>query len=36
MRETALRAARKSRFNTDPGAPEKQSGTITFYFVPQG
>ncbi len=36
MRETALRAARRSLFNTDPGAPEKQSGTITFYFVPQG
>ena len=36
MRETALRAARRSLFNTDPDAPEKQEGTITFYFVPQG
>jgi TonB family protein len=36
MRETALRSARKSYFNVAPGAPEKQSGTITFYFVPQG
>ncbi len=36
MRETALRAARRSRFNPDANAPEKQKGTITFYFVPQG
>jgi len=36
MHETALRAARRSLFNADPGAPEKQPGTITFYFVPQG
>ncbi len=36
MRETALRAARRSLFNADTRAPEKQTGTITFYFVPQG
>jgi len=36
MRETALRAARRSSFNPDPNAPERQTGTITYYFVPQG
>ncbi len=36
MHKTALGAARRSRFNPDGQAPEKQNGTITFYFVPQG
>ncbi|MEG1405832.1 MAG: energy transducer TonB, partial [Alistipes sp.] len=35
MRETALRAARKSRFNIDGAAPQKQVGTITYIFIPQ-
>lgn len=35
MRETALRAARASLFNIDPSAPAKQSGTITYIFIPQ-
>ncbi len=35
MRETALRAARESRFNIDNTAPERQSGTITYLFIPQ-
>ncbi len=37
MHQTALRAARLSLFNTtDLSGPEKQNGTITYYFVPQG
>lgn len=35
MRETALRAARASRFNIDNAAPAKQQGTITYIFIPQ-
>lgn len=35
MRETALRAARSSRFNIDDNAPARQSGTITYIFIPQ-
>lgn len=35
MRETALRAARASLFNIDPQAPARQTGTITYLFVPQ-
>lgn len=35
MRETALRAARRSRFNIDTSAPEKHTGTITYIFIPQ-
>lgn len=35
MRSTALRAARSSRFNIDESAPAKQSGTITYLFIPQ-
>ncbi len=35
MRETALRAARASRFNIDQSAPQKQSGTISYIFIPQ-
>lgn len=35
MRETALRAARSSRFNIDDAAPAKQTGTITYIFIPQ-
>ncbi len=35
MRESALRAARISRFNIDDAAPAKQSGTITYIFIPQ-
>lgn len=35
MRETAVSAARASRFNIDPSAPERQTGTITYIFIPQ-
>lgn len=35
MHETALEAARRSRFNLDGSAPERQSGTITYLFIPQ-
>lgn len=35
MRESALRSARLSRFNIDPSAPARQSGTITYIFIPQ-
>lgn len=35
MRESALRSARLSRFNIDPSAPARQSGTITYVFIPQ-
>lgn len=35
MRETALRAARSSRFNIAPDAPARQTGTITYIFIPQ-
>ncbi|MCM1151542.1 MAG: energy transducer TonB [Alistipes sp.] len=35
MRETALRAARASRFNIDRTAPARQQGTITYIFIPQ-
>ncbi len=35
MHSTALDAARRSRFNVDGSAPERQSGTITYMFIPQ-
>jgi hypothetical protein len=35
MHETALDAARRSRFNLDSAAPERQTGTITYLFIPQ-
>ena len=35
MHETALDAARRSRFNLDAVAPERQTGTITYTFIPQ-
>lgn len=35
MRSSALRAARKSVFNIDESAPAKQTGTITYIFIPQ-
>lgn len=35
MHATALDAARRSRFNVDSSAPERQVGTITYMFVPQ-
>ncbi|WP_418983206.1 TonB family protein [Alistipes sp.] len=35
MREAALRAARASRFNIDEAAPARQTGTITYIFIPQ-
>jgi TonB family protein len=35
MHQTALDAARRSRFNLDKGAPERQTGTITYLFIPQ-
>lgn len=35
MRETALHSARASTFNIDDSAPAKQTGTITYIFIPQ-
>ena len=35
LRETAVRAALRSRFNTSPRAPESQVGKITYNFVKQ-
>lgn len=35
MRETAVSAALRSRFNSDSSAPERQTGTITYIFIPQ-
>lgn len=35
MVTTALDAAERSRFNVHPAAPAKQTGTITYIFVPQ-
>ncbi len=35
MHETALEAARRSRFNVEPAAPERHTGTITYLFIPQ-
>lgn len=35
MRKAALRAARQSRVNIDESAPARQSGTITYLFIPQ-
>lgn len=35
MRSSALRAARNSVFNIDESAPAKQTGTITYIFIPQ-
>lgn len=35
MREAALQAARASLFNIDEGAPVRQTGTITYVFIPQ-
>ena len=35
MRESALRAARNSLFNIDDSAPARQTGTITYIFIPQ-
>jgi TonB family protein len=35
MHSTALTAARRSRFNIDNNAPERQTGTITYTFIPQ-
>lgn len=35
MRETALRAARASLFDIAPQAPARQTGTITYLFIPQ-
>lgn len=35
MRDAALEAARASLFNIDSSAPSKQTGTITYIFIPQ-
>lgn len=35
MHTAALDAARRSRFNVDSSAPERQSGTITYVFMRQ-
>ncbi len=35
MHATALAAARASSFNVDPQAPARQTGTITYTFIPQ-
>jgi TonB family protein len=35
MRQTAVEAARNSRFDINNSAPTKQQGTITYIFIPQ-
>ena len=35
MHETALDAARRSRFDVNPAAPDRHTGTITYIFIPQ-
>ncbi len=35
MEETAVNAAKISTFNSDTSAPESQTGTITYIFIPQ-
>lgn len=35
MRQAALEAARNSLFNIDGNAPARQTGTITYLFIPQ-
>ena len=35
LREMALNAARRSRFNVSSSAPDPQSGTISYIFIPQ-
>ena len=35
MTEAALEVAMRSRFNVDPSAPGRHSGTVTYVFVPQ-
>lgn len=35
MQQTAINAARRSRFNIDNSAPARQQGTITYIFIPQ-
>lgn len=35
MREAALQAAQASRVNIDSDAPARQTGTITYIFIPQ-
>lgn len=35
MREAALKAAKSSSVNIDPDAPGRQTGTITYIFIPQ-
>ncbi|WP_295940222.1 energy transducer TonB [uncultured Alistipes sp.] len=35
MRSSALNSARSSRFNIDDSAPARQTGTITYIFIPQ-
>lgn len=35
MWETALESTHKSRFNIDTSAPERQTGTISYIFIPQ-
>ncbi len=35
MAETAITSANRARFNRDMGAPERQTGTITYIFIPQ-
>lgn len=35
MQNSATNAARQSRFNVDPKAPKRQTGTISYTFIPQ-
>lgn len=35
MRETAVRAARRSQFDINQEAPARHTGTITYIFIPQ-
>ncbi|MFR9649503.1 MAG: energy transducer TonB [Rikenellaceae bacterium] len=35
MQQSALSAAKSSRFNTDNNAPQSQRGTVTYIYIPQ-
>ncbi len=35
MQNSAINAARQSRFNVDSNAPKRQTGTISYTFIPQ-
>ncbi len=35
MQNSAIKAASQSRFNVNPAAPKRQTGTISYTFIPQ-